>query len=110
MITVKPSVNRASQVTHRPPRVLMVTGIYPTEDRPHKGTFIKSQADSLVAAGVEVEILHPEPDPVLMRYFRTIAQVWQKTCTKRFDIVHGHYGQWCLFTRLQWSTPVVASF
>jgi glycosyltransferase involved in cell wall biosynthesis len=88
----------------------MVTGIYPTEHRPHKGTFIKSQIDSLVAAGVDVAIFHPEPGSVLLRYFRTITQVWQKTRTKRFDIVHGHYGQWCLFARLQWFTPVVASF
>ena len=110
MITVKSSVGTSSQAVQKPLRVLMVTGIYPTEDRPHKGTFIKSQADSLVAAGVEVEILHPEPGPVLLRYFRTIMQVWLKARKHNFDIVHGHYGQWCLFTRLQWSTPVVASF
>jgi teichuronic acid biosynthesis glycosyltransferase TuaC len=97
--------------TRKPLRVLMVTGIYPTEHLPHKGTFIKSQADSLVAAGVEVEILHPEPDrPVLLRYLWTIAQVWHKTRKQQFDIVHGHYGQWCLFARLQWYIPVVACF
>lgn len=110
MITIKPSISRLSQATHKPLRVLMVTGIYPTEQRPHKGTFIKSQVDSLVAAGVEVEVLHSEPGPVLSRYIRTIAQVWQKARTKQFDIIHGHYGQWCLFTRFQWWTPVVASF
>ncbi|HYU74517.1 MAG TPA: hypothetical protein VEL31_17745 [Ktedonobacteraceae bacterium] len=27
-----------------------------------------------------------------------------------FDVVHGHYGQWCLIARMQWTTPVVASF
>ena len=95
---------------NRPLRVLMVTGIYPTEDQPHKGTFIKSQVDSLIAAGVEVEVIHPKPGPILMRYLSIIAQVWQRTRTKRFDIVHGHYGQFCLFARLQWSAPVVASF
>ena len=110
MITVKSSVSRLSEVAHKPLRVLMVTGIYPTEQLPHKGTFIKSQADSLVAAGVEVEILHPKPGSVLWRYFWTIAQVWLKTRTKKFDVVHGHYGQWCLFTRLQWFVPVVATF
>jgi len=88
----------------------MVTGIYPTEDRPHKGTFIKSQVDSLIAAGVEVEVIHPKPGPLLTRYLWTITQVALKTRTKQFDIVHGHYGQWCLFSRLQWSVPVVVSF
>lgn len=98
------------EVRQRPLHVLMVTGIYPTEHRPHSGTFIKSQIDSLIAAGVKVEVIHPKPGPVLLRYLWTITQVWQKTRTKRFDIVHGHYGQWCLFARLQWSIPVVASF
>src|SRR6266704_1290913 len=45
-------------------RVLMVTGVYPTEQIPHAGTFIKSQADSLIAAGLEVEVIHPKPGPV----------------------------------------------
>jgi glycosyltransferase involved in cell wall biosynthesis len=91
-------------------RVLVVTGIYPTEHQPHKGTFIKTQVDSLIAAGVEVEVIHPKARPVLLRYLWTVGQVWQKARTKQFDIVHGHYGQWCLFARLQWSIPVVASF
>src|SRR5258708_15208109 len=104
------SESNKQQATKKPLRVLMVTGIYPTEKRPHKGTFIKSQTDSLVAAGMEVEITHPKPGNVLLRYFWTIVQVFLKTRTKQFDIVHGHYGQWCLFARLQWTTPVVASF
>src|SRR5437667_7203519 len=91
-------------------RVLMVTGIYPTERFPHLGTFIKSQVDSLIAAGLEVEVIHPQPGPVLLRYANAILQVFLKTLTRRFDIVHGHYGQWCLFARMQWKAPVVASF
>ena len=91
-------------------RVLMVTGVYPTEQIPHAGTFIKSQADSLIAAGLEVEVIHPKPGPVALRYASAMMQVFVKTLTGRFDIVHGHYGQWCLFARMQWTTPVVASF
>jgi glycosyltransferase involved in cell wall biosynthesis len=96
--------------TGKPLRVLMVSGIYPTEKLPHKGTFIQSQVDSLRAAGVEIEVLHPRPAPILLRYPSTIVRVFLKTLTRDFDIVHGHYGQWCLFTRMQWTTPVVASF
>lgn len=96
--------------TKKPIRVLMVTGVYPTEQSPHLGTFIKSQVDSLVAAGVDVEIIHPKPGPVLLRYAIAIAQVFLKTLTGHFDVVHGHYGQWALIARMQWTTPVVASF
>ena len=91
-------------------RVLMVTGVYPTERHPHAGTFIKSQVDSLIAAGLKVDILHPRPGPALLRYITTAIRVFAKTLTGRYDVVHGHYGLWCLIARLQWRAPVVASF
>src|SRR5581483_1197923 len=77
-------------------RVLMVTGVYPTEERPHAGTFIKSQVDSLITAGLTVDILHPRPGPSPLRYISAAIQVFGKTLTGRYDIVHGHYGLWCL--------------
>ncbi len=104
------STNLELQATKKPLRVLMVTGIYPTQQTPHSGTFIKTQVNSLIAAGFEVQVIHPKPGPVLLRYISAIIQVFTRTLTGRFDIVHGHYGQWCLFARMQWTTPVVASF
>jgi teichuronic acid biosynthesis glycosyltransferase TuaC len=98
------------QMTRGPLRVLMVTGDYPTEQKPHLGTFIKSQVDSLIAAGIDVEVIHPKLGPVLLRYASALIQVLLKTLTQRFDVVHGHYGQWCFIARMQWTTPVVASF
>ncbi|MHB8596508.1 MAG: hypothetical protein ACYDER_06820, partial [Ktedonobacteraceae bacterium] len=43
------AINRPLR-THKPAslRVLMVTGIYPTRGKPHSGTFIQSQVDSLI--------------------------------------------------------------
>ncbi len=95
---------------HRPLRILMVTGAYPADYRPHWGTFIKSQVDSLIAQGLEVEVIRPRPGPMPWRYLTASAQVFCKTLTGRYDVVHGHYGLWCLVARLQWTTPVVASF
>lgn len=93
-----------------PLRVLMVTGVYPTEARPHAGTFIRTLVEALQEAGVEVEVIHPAPGPVLWRYLIAIVQIWWKTRKGNVDIVHGHYGQWCFFARLQWKVPVVAAF
>ncbi|MBV9230115.1 MAG: glycosyltransferase [Chloroflexi bacterium] len=96
---------------NRPYRILMVTGAYPAPETPHLGTFIKTQVDSLIASGLEVEVVHPKPGrPVPLRYASAAIQVFLKTLTGHFDIVHGHYGLWCLVARLQWTTPVVASF
>lgn len=100
---------RAQAIQH-PLRVLMVTGVYPTEERPHAGTFIRTLVEALRAEGVDVEVVHPAPGPVFWRYLSAILQVWWKTRKDRVDIVHGHYGQWCLFARLQWKVPVVAAF
>ncbi|MEO8973452.1 MAG: hypothetical protein ABI406_17840, partial [Ktedonobacteraceae bacterium] len=91
-------------------RVLMVTGIYPTPGKPHSGTFIQSQADSLIEAGLDVEVIHPKLGPVPYRYASAALQVFRKTMHEHYDIVHGHYGLWCLAGCLQWKTPVVASF
>jgi glycosyltransferase involved in cell wall biosynthesis len=88
----------------------MVTGIYPTEQLPHLGTFIKSQVDSLIDAGLEVEVIHPKPGPVLLRYILAAIQVFLRTFAGHFDIVHGHYSQWALIARMQWTTPTVISF
>ena len=52
-----------SQPGKKPLRILMVAGVYPTAQKPHAGTFIKAQADSLVAADLEVEVIYPKPGP-----------------------------------------------
>lgn len=94
-------------------RVLTVTGIYPTKRQPHAGTFIKSQVDSLLEAGLEVEIIHPQPGLALLRYMSATWQVFRKTLSGTFDVVHAHYGLWCLAALLGSAlarTPVVGSF
>lgn len=103
------------RASHTPPsakpyRILMVTGIYPTSKRPHSGTFVKTLVDALRARGNEVEIIHPPAGPTFWRYLWAALHVFSKTLTSRFDIVHGHYGLWCLVARLQWTTPVVAAY
>ena len=96
--------------TSRQLRILMVTGIYPTDTRPHSGTFIKSQVDSLLEAGLDVEVIHPKPGPTALRYVAATVQVFRKTLKGQVDIVHGHYGLWCLASCMQWKAPTVASF
>lgn len=103
-------MNSKPQTKKKLYRVLMVTGIYPTEQHPHSGTFVKTQVDSLIAAGLQVEVIHPKPGAVPLRYATTTLQVFLKTLTGRFDIVHGHYGLWCLAARMQLTTPVVAAY
>ncbi len=91
-------------------RILMVTGIYPTAQKPHSGTFIKPIVDSLRAAGHEVDLVHPGPAPAPLRYLWAACQVFFRTLSGRYDIVHAHYGLWCLAGRLQWKAALVSAF
>src|SRR5260370_26406282 len=102
-------VEQWDQEAKTPLRVLMVTGVYPTAARPHAGTFIYTLVEALKAEGVEVEVIHPAPCPVFWRYLIAIFQVWRKTWRGNFYIVHGHYGQWGFFARLQWKVPDLAA-
>ena len=100
-----------SQASQRPYRVLFVTGVYPSAEHPHSGTFIKSQAQSLIHAGHTVDILCPNPLwPMPVRYLCAAVLVFWKSLRGRYDIIHAHFGLWCLAARCQWTTPVVASF
>src|SRR5437870_5313639 len=110
MVSAVSSMTSNLPMTKKPFRVLMVSGVYPTEQRPHKGTFVKTQIVSLIEAGFEVEVVHPGPGPVPFRYAEATIKVFLKTLNGHFDVVHGHYGLWCLAGRMQWTTPVVASF
>lgn len=91
-------------------RILMVTGIYPTARKPHAGTFIRPLVEALRSAGHTVDIIHPGPAPAPLRYILAAWLVFFKTLSGRYDLVHGHYGLWCLAARLQWRAAVVVAF
>ncbi len=91
-------------------RILMVTGIYPTVSNPNSGTFIRPLVEALRAAGHSVDMIYPGPAPAPLRYLWAALLVFCKTLSGRYDLVHGHYGLWCLAARLQWRAAVVSAF
>src|SRR5438445_5474878 len=92
------------------PRVLVVTGMYPTSARPHFGTFVASQVESLRSAGVQVDMVFPASGPAPWRYARSAVEVFVRTLRHRYALVHAHYGLWGWVARVQWRAPVVISF
>lgn len=90
--------------------ILMVTGIYPTARMPHSGTFLKPLVDALRARGHQVDLIHPGPAHAPLRYLWAALQVFFRTLSGRYDIVHGHYGLWCLAARMQWRAAAVSAF
>lgn len=73
-------------------RVLTVTNMWPSAERPHWGVFVKSQVDSLVAAGVENTLYEIEGWKSTSQYLRALRELPRVAREARADLVHAHYG------------------
>ena len=83
-------------------KVLVVTNMYPTADRPYFGIFVKEQVDAIkkVHPDVDYDIYSIDGGGVngkskwlsLINYLKSIADVDKILRTKHYDLVHIHYG------------------
>jgi teichuronic acid biosynthesis glycosyltransferase TuaC len=74
-------------------RVLLVTGMYPTPERPGLGGFVRDQVESLRAlGGVEIELFVIEPGAGSTRWVTAARELRRRHARGRFDVVHAHYG------------------
>lgn len=88
-------------------RVLKLTNMYPTPQMPSFGTFVKSEADSLMREGVEVDLLFINGRESKLNYLWGIVRFWARLVTRRYDLIHAHYVFCGLIARLQPLYPVV---
>jgi hypothetical protein len=88
-------------------RVLFVTNMWPDEERPWYGTFIKTQADSLERLGVEVDVLPIRGYQGRAAYGRAIGELRQVIRREAYDVVHAHYGHAGVVGRFQRRAPLV---
>jgi glycosyltransferase involved in cell wall biosynthesis len=91
-------------------KILVVTNMYPTQGRPNWGSFVKSQIDSVVLRGVEVELLVIDGYRSKLAYAFAFLRFWKRCLTARYDLVHAHYGLCGIIARTQYRFPVVLSF
>ena len=91
--------------------VLHVAGGLPTSERPSLQPFIKAQIDSLVKAGLNVQILDIKGYESILNYITYGKKVKQIVTEKKIDIIHAHYG-YCGVTAVLAKTglPIVLSF
>ncbi|UCG52460.1 MAG: glycosyltransferase [Candidatus Latescibacterota bacterium] len=90
--------------------ICMVTNMYPTEEQPGFGAFVKSQIDSIAAEGHEVSLLLIGGRASAWNYAAAIGRLRDMLNEKHFDIVHAHYGLSGLVACMQRACPVVVSF
>ena len=72
-------------------RVLIVTNMYPSPERPALGSFVRDQVEALRRRDdVEIELFAFPPG--LSQYARATRDLRRRYRGQRFDIVHAHFG------------------
>jgi glycosyltransferase involved in cell wall biosynthesis len=90
--------------------VLVVTNLWPTEADPSYGSFVKAQMESLRPRGVEFDVVYINGRESKWNYLRGIRQVRGQLRTKRYDLIHAHFGLSGWVARWQSRVPLVVSF
>jgi glycosyltransferase involved in cell wall biosynthesis len=73
-------------------RVLTVTNMWPSAQRPHWGVFVQSQLASLQAAGIEMTVYEIEGWRSTGRYVRALRELPAQARAAGAELVHAHYG------------------
>jgi glycosyltransferase involved in cell wall biosynthesis/predicted ATP-grasp superfamily ATP-dependent carboligase len=76
-----------------PVRVLMITSGWPRPGQPQTTHFIKRQAEFLVAAGVDVDVLHFRGARRPWNYALGWLRARRRLLFGRYDLVHAQFGQ-----------------
>jgi glycosyltransferase involved in cell wall biosynthesis len=74
-------------------RVLVVTNMWPSPERPALGGFVRDQVEALRAIdGLDVELFVIETTGGLGSYARGARELRRRYRRERFDVIHSHYG------------------
>lgn len=90
-------------------KILIVTNMYPTEDRPAWGIFVMQQVKQLRRLGHNVDVMNIYGYRSKLNYIKAVFEVFQKTVRNRYDIVHAHYGYSGFPALFRWRTPLVVT-
>ncbi len=72
-------------------KVLCLTNLYPTSERPAWGTFVRSQMESLGPLGVDFDVLLVRGWESQWNYLRQRGEV-AAALRRKYDLVHVHFG------------------
>ena len=91
-------------------RVLVVTNMYPTEEEPFFGSFVKEQVDDVRSLGVDVDVYDFDGRRRKGAYAKAVVAVARLAGSGRYDLVHAHYGLSGAVAMVQRRLPVVTTF
>lgn len=90
--------------------VLVLTNMLPIRERPWYGVFVEEQVHDLEALGVETTVLFVNGAESRANYLRAVPQLRSALRSRRFDLVHAHYGLTGAVAVSQRRLPVVTTF
>lgn len=90
-------------------KILLATNMYPTEDRPVYGDFVRTQVESLRRAGAEIEVVFIDGRLSDAEYLRGIWRI-RALAGPPFDLVHAHYGLTGFVAACQNRLPLVVTY
>jgi teichuronic acid biosynthesis glycosyltransferase TuaC len=88
-------------------RLLFVTNMYPTPERPGYGAFVWQQAEQLRQFGHVVDVVNILGFRSKLNYLKGALEVLRKTSRADYDVVHAHYGQSAFAAWFRWKAPLV---
>ncbi len=89
------------------PRVLVLTNMYPTPDRPIHGTFVAEQVESLRRCGLQVDVLFVDGPASRLNYLRGVRDLHRKLREASYDLIHAHYVFGGIIALTQRRLPIV---
>lgn len=79
-------------------RVLYITNMYPSEENPYYGIFVKEQIESLQHSfNIDFEVYYIKGMESPLNYYLSIQEIRRVIRMKKFDLIHIHYGLSGLF-------------
>jgi glycosyltransferase involved in cell wall biosynthesis len=91
-------------------RVLILTNMYPTLDKPWFGCFVQDQVEDLRELGLDVDVEFIDARRDWKEYLAGARRVRRRVAAQRFDLVHAHYGLTGAVALAQQRVPVVTTF
>jgi glycosyltransferase involved in cell wall biosynthesis len=90
-------------------RVLVVTNLWPTPERPASGGFVRDQVEALRGLdGVEIELF--TFDQGARAYLSAARELRRRYAGERFDVIHAHYGLAGIAAQALRGAPHVVTF
>jgi glycosyltransferase involved in cell wall biosynthesis len=84
--------------------------MYPKQDQPAFGTFVKDQVEALRKEGIDVEVLFIDGRNRRINYLLGLLRFWKRILRRKYQLIHAHYALTGYIARMQFFYPVIVTY